>query len=265
LTNFLQALKGTGLVATLTISESQRLALRKLRDLPDAKVKQITAALSEKPLAVTKIQEVASRLKPVLPDVSASDLEAIADTLLFLYYVRAQADLSVEKFVSDISRAFRDTAGEKFSEEEFSSFKDRIAELLNVESMRVSAVAHLEEYLNRHNPGLSGDKRSRQLVEFWQMQTSPSILERRDFAELIRALVERWSEVREAQPENECGDDEADIIDEEELELRCLPTPPASVLQTNSAQLRLSKASSRSARRMRGLPLLIADSDEEPQ
>src|SRR5207245_62807 len=107
-----------------------------------------------------------------------------------------------EKFVSDVSRAFRDTASEKFTEEEFSIFNNRISELLNVDPIRISVLAQLEEYLNRYNPVSSGDKRSRQLVELWQMQTPPYTLDQRDFAEHTRGLVDRWSQVREAQPEN---------------------------------------------------------------
>lgn len=130
-----------GAVATLRIPDPQRVAVKKLREMSDGKVKEIVAALQQKPFNVTDVEAVAAELRPVLPDVPPGDVEILADTLLFFYYVRANSDVTPEKFVSDISRAFRDFGGEKLTDEEFTSFKKRIEGLLAVESLAVSAKA----------------------------------------------------------------------------------------------------------------------------
>lgn len=128
-------------MATPRIPESQRVALKKLRELSDEKVKEIIAALRQKLFNVTGVQEVAAELRPLLSDLSPSDVESIADTLLFFYYVRANSDVSPAKFVSDVSRGLRDFAGDTFTEEEFTSFKNRITDLLDVDSITISAKA----------------------------------------------------------------------------------------------------------------------------
>lgn len=81
--------------------------------------------------------------------------------------------------------------------------------------------------------------------------------------EEIRLLGESFAELAKGR---DISGDRAPVfdaeIDEERLELHCLPTPEWS-LQTDSSALQLSTASAEFARRGRGLPLAIAAGGEE--
>lgn len=127
--------------ASLEIPEQHRLGLAKLRELSDENINQIISVLQRMPLTAMKRKEIGSSLASVIPNLTAEDLEKIADTLFSLYYIRANAEVSVAKFASDVCRAFQDTVTEKFTEDKFAHFKDRITKLLGVDPLTVASKA----------------------------------------------------------------------------------------------------------------------------
>jgi hypothetical protein len=132
-------------VASPRIPESHRLALERLRTIPEVKIEEIIAALRQASLAVMRTRSLTACLKPILTDLSDDELENIADTLSFFYHARADADVPVTKFAAGVALGFRDLATEKFTEEEFTAFKARIEKLLDIDSVSMSAKASILE------------------------------------------------------------------------------------------------------------------------
>lgn len=129
------------MAASLEIPEQHRFALTKLQALSDENINQIIEALQNTPLTAMKRKELGSSLASVIPALTAEELKKIADTLFSLYYIRANAEVSVDKFASDVCRAFQDTGTEKFTKDEFAHFKDRITKLLGIDPLTVASKA----------------------------------------------------------------------------------------------------------------------------
>jgi hypothetical protein len=127
-------------VASLKIPESHRLGLAKLRQLSDQNIEVIVSALQHLPPQVPKKKDIIAAIAPTVPSLPANDLERVSETLFSLYCVRADADVSVTKFASDVSDALRDS-GEQFTGEEFARFKNRIERLLSVDQLSIASKA----------------------------------------------------------------------------------------------------------------------------
>lgn len=127
------------------IPESHRLALARLRALPNEKVEEIVTALRQSSLGVMRSKSLAATLKPVLRELSDKELENIADTLSFFYHTRADADVTANRFAAGVALGFRDFGGEAFTEKEFSDFQVRIEKLLDIDSISITAKASVLE------------------------------------------------------------------------------------------------------------------------
>ena len=127
-------------LANPKIPESQRIALQKLSVLADAKVEEIVATLQQQKL-IAGTKELASLLRTLIPDLLDEDLERVSDTILFFHRVRADADVTAERLASDVSRAFRELGGVKFTDEKYAGFQRMLAKLFDIKSLDVNAKA----------------------------------------------------------------------------------------------------------------------------
>ena len=127
-------------MASLKIPESHRLGLAKLRRLPDENIEVIVSALQHLPPHMPKKRDIMAAITPLVRNLTADDLERISETLFSLYCVRADADVSLPKFASDVSDALRDS-GEKFTGDEFAQFKNRIEKLLSADQLSIASKA----------------------------------------------------------------------------------------------------------------------------
>lgn len=127
-------------MASLKIPESHRVGLTKIRQLSDENIEAIVAALQRLPQTATKKKDILSALAATLPKLPAADVEKISGTLSSLYYVRADSDVPLIKFATDVAGALKD-AGEQFTDEESARFSDRIAKLLGVDLLWIASKA----------------------------------------------------------------------------------------------------------------------------
>jgi len=127
-------------VGSIRIPEPHRVALAKLRQLSDENIEAIISALKHQTIVMTSGKDIMSAIAPVTPNLGAAEIENISDTLFSLYIVRADADVPVIQFASDVSRALRE-GGEVFSEEQFSLYTERLVRLLSIEVLSVTSKA----------------------------------------------------------------------------------------------------------------------------
>jgi hypothetical protein len=127
-------------VASMRIPEQHKAALTKLRRLSDGEIDSILSALNQRTIAATSGRELASSIAPAVKGLTMDDVERISDTLFSLYYVQADADVTVGKFASDVTRALRES-GEEFTSEELSRFTGRLERLLSITSLSVASKA----------------------------------------------------------------------------------------------------------------------------
>jgi hypothetical protein len=127
-------------VAITRIPEQYRSGFAKIKKLSHPELEALINALEKSPMG-GGLKGIVSTVGEQVPSLKKEDVEQIARTLYSLYVVRADTDIPLSVFISELISAMRAT-GEgslPLSEEEKNEFQDRIAKLLSVDTLVVTS------------------------------------------------------------------------------------------------------------------------------
>lgn len=138
-------------MATLRIPEEQQDGFKKLAALSDESVKALTLSLEERFPGLNDSETLAD-IASSATGISSADADAVMRVLTTLYVLRARREALIPAFVEDVAQAMdeSDVEGLRLSDEDRARFKDRLAELLNVESVSTESKAIDVQYENDH-------------------------------------------------------------------------------------------------------------------
>jgi hypothetical protein len=115
-------------VAGLTIPKDHQPLLNKIRTLPEESLEALVSTLEQSPADF-----------PAAKGLSRDEAESIQDVLMELYRVRDFLDMEVPEFVSEIAASLQKVVG--FPAAELPAFRERLARLLTIASVSISAKA----------------------------------------------------------------------------------------------------------------------------
>jgi|SRR5919112_1351770 hypothetical protein len=138
-------------MASTPIPESVVVAFTQITTLPEESFQEILSALGNTPLRIRQprvFDHDAFQPKSISPE----EAKAVADTLFPLYRTFASSNVDLKTFVNDLAQSLRegwpDRAEWLSSDDAIRRFKERITQLLSVDSLRLIAKAH--EVLLQH-------------------------------------------------------------------------------------------------------------------
>jgi hypothetical protein len=129
-------------MASLVIPEEHYAGFAAIRDLPQEVVEEFISMLEDQPARLDRAELQAKITSAVDSDVRG-EVASMMDTLVSLYVLRDEVDLSVEEFVDEIVEAMEEskTASLDLPDEKRRMFRERLPRLLSVESLDVAARA----------------------------------------------------------------------------------------------------------------------------
>lgn len=131
----------------LRIPPEHQRGLSKLFALPDPVASELLRSLTA---AAQKIEADTLRISdlPVIAGLASSESEAILDTVHSLYRVRADADVGVEEFVSDVCEFLASSESKEFrlSVDRVGQFSARLTEFLGIDPLNYAAKAAVLRY-----------------------------------------------------------------------------------------------------------------------
>ena len=126
---------GALLLADLRIPERFRGGLLRLAKLPDATYEEILAALNRAPTSFTTNRELVVWIGSEIPDIPASDLRMIVESLTSLYRLRVRSERPAPRVAADIAASVRE-----FEPSAGPAFEKRLANLLPLPVLNVASV-----------------------------------------------------------------------------------------------------------------------------
>lgn len=129
-------------MAELKIPKENEKGLKALVTLDDESVRELVSALGQVS-PVLYSPELSSKVASKIDAISRNDLDNVLDVLLPLYLLRERHSVSTTEIVEDVLRAMDRSDNEelKLSGARREHFKERLIELLDVESVGVGAKA----------------------------------------------------------------------------------------------------------------------------
>lgn len=140
-------------MATLRIPKEHQGGFKKLVVLVDNdSVQELLSALREVP-PVLYGSELSSKVASRVDTIPRSDIDDVMEVLLPLYILRARYESSAPDFVEDVCRAMDRSSdkGLRLSGEDRERFKDRLIELLDVESINLGVRAQEVLFEDEHS------------------------------------------------------------------------------------------------------------------
>jgi hypothetical protein len=128
-------------VASLKIPERYRDGLTKIASLPDVVFEGFFAALKGCPPSYVKTADVTAYVAKAAPGVTASDAKKMVSAVLSLQSVRLDAEVPVQRVVSDVGEAMQSASGGKLPASEQEKLKERLLRILSVSSLDSAAKA----------------------------------------------------------------------------------------------------------------------------
>jgi hypothetical protein len=145
-------------MTSLVIPEEHFTGFMAIRDLPSEVVEEFISVLEDQPATLDRA-ELRSKVRSRVNSDVHVEVEAMMDTLISLYVLRDELDLSIEEFVGEVMEAMEESkaAALDLSGEKRRTFKERLPRLLSVRSLDVAARASNLLYEYEHT--LHGDAR----------------------------------------------------------------------------------------------------------
>src|SRR5665213_1404836 len=126
------------LMPSLTIPERYQSALRELRKLTEGGVTELVAALGAAPISPDP-REIASQITGKLTEIPPERTLPIVEAVVALYLVRAQAEISLDRFISDVVDAFPGGQDAPPIGSEATALKKRLKRLMSIENLSTVA------------------------------------------------------------------------------------------------------------------------------
>jgi len=123
------------------IPEQHKIGLASILRLSAPQVDTLIAELSSVP-STTKLLEIAGQISPKLPGIEQAELSRIVGTLYSLYQVRASADVSLDRFVTDLVKAIDQEPDLKTSGIPVAEYPERLKTLLGIDHLANHAKAY---------------------------------------------------------------------------------------------------------------------------
>lgn len=129
-------------MAALRIPQEQWAGFEKLVALDDESLRALASTLREEFPGLNK-PDVLAEIASSATGISLADARDVMDILVTLYILRARQESPIPDFVEDVSQAMdeADAEGLKLSGDDRTRFKDRLAELLDIQSASVESKA----------------------------------------------------------------------------------------------------------------------------
>lgn len=126
----------------MRIPDRHHLGLGRIRTLSDDAVSELVAALRDA-AATVRYEHILAAVEPKIQSVSLEDLKEVLQTLIALYLVRAQADVSVQRFTADLITAMQQsgTSALQVSQEDRPRVEKRLTELLDIDPLSTASKA----------------------------------------------------------------------------------------------------------------------------
>jgi hypothetical protein len=141
-------------MAALTIPKQFEQGIVKIINLPDEVATALVAALRASPQSL-KPKALAASIAERVQGLSETEIQQLLPTLTSLYMARASLGISAQEFLESVVEAVATShsAPANFTADTREKFKQRLANLLDVESFGVSVKA--QEVLHEHQYALS--------------------------------------------------------------------------------------------------------------
>lgn len=129
-------------MAALLIPEEYKDGMATLLELEDAAIDDLVSALENAPLAMN-YKTLSERTAPNISSIPREDVDDILEILVSLYVVRANADVPVPEFITDICEAMDESDDVRLNipAEKRYSFMQRLLRLFSVNALSVAAKA----------------------------------------------------------------------------------------------------------------------------
>lgn len=131
-------------MASLSIPEPLLVGLMKIGTLSNESFRELLSALKNIPLKIRQ-HRIFEDWPLKLETLPQKDAKAIKDAIIPLYVGRASGQVPVSNYVDDIADALKEARGGVEwiqSEEVLSKFKERLSQLLSIDSLQLIAKAH---------------------------------------------------------------------------------------------------------------------------
>lgn len=140
------------MVTPLRIPRQYEEGFVKLRDLSDESAQELSTALQQVPDTYNEAS-LSSAVATKVDTIAATDVEKMVPALLSLYVHRDRYELAISDVVQSIAQAMEESSSEriKLLSEDRAAFESRLANLLNVEQLNVTARAGLLSLENEHS------------------------------------------------------------------------------------------------------------------
>src|SRR5580704_1429374 len=115
-----------------------------IKNLSDSDTEAVLHVLRNATLG-SEVNETTPKLRLVLPTLSEHDVEALVETLDSLYFLRAESDVTVDQFVSDLAEAIEESENKDIrpsNPDDLLRFKDKLRALVTVPPFLVASKAH---------------------------------------------------------------------------------------------------------------------------
>lgn len=130
-------------MATLTIPGEYERGIANIKTLSDSDVDNVLKVLKDAS-AEAEPFELAVKLQPILPSLPENGVEKMIEALFSLYFLRAEADVSIEEFIDDLSDAIRESENKEIqtsNPDELKRLKNRFRSLLTIRPLSTQAKA----------------------------------------------------------------------------------------------------------------------------
>lgn len=132
-------------MSALTIPKEHERGITVIKSLSDSDVSQISDVL-KKSSPARDPTDIVSALRSVLQRYPEDDIKKLADAIYSLYFFRSHSDVSVERFVSDLSEAIKESQNKEVqttNPDELAILKSKLKSLLTIRPLSVVAKAHI--------------------------------------------------------------------------------------------------------------------------
>lgn len=119
-----------------------------IKSLSDSDVSRILEILKDASPSSDQA-DVVRMLRPILPAIPEPDIEKLVETLYSLYLFRSHSDVSIDRFVADLSEATRESGNPEVrtsNPDEVAILKNKFKSLLTVRPLSTLAKAHGLQY-----------------------------------------------------------------------------------------------------------------------
>ncbi len=141
-------------MAAIRIPKQFEQGIVKILNLPDGVAAALLLALQASPLSL-KPKVMSLSISEKIKDLSEAEIEQIVLTLTSLYMAQASLEMSAPEFLDGLIEAIEESSSKPadFTEDARSKFKQRLADLLNIDSFGTAAKA--QEVLHEQQYALS--------------------------------------------------------------------------------------------------------------